>query len=737
MTDDAASAGALLRYIVKFKDGVKEPPAAQLYYRDTEAGRAQAEAFARAHDEQGFSIYSCIGKLRGAPRNKANVAELDSPVLDLDLRNIVESREQAIACLRNLPLPPEIRDSGRGLHAIWRLKEPLIDEAGLTEAETTMRRLVALLAGDPKPTHRAALLRHLGTHNSRDNEWRECQVLEHGKPCDISEFADMFDLYGDTALLHYKEGAAAPFNGEGKRLPIDLEAMRYQGNPGMNDTFMGYLGSRLSYGETVEEIINKIVEVAERNCRDDPNRDKWRHDLAAKATWWLENHPEWLESALQGDVYTIWTQKIEEGLKPQLTFNQLHGLHVRGYRKKDDNTKPDDNAKPTEQKSKVTWPTPYSRRDASQIPLRKFILGQHYLLGAVTITVAGGGVGKSTLTLLEAISFAIGRDLLLGEPLQTRRRVWVWNAEDDVDEMERRVIGICTHYNINRTELDGWLFLDSGYDLPLDLASGQSGRTVLQTGLLDTIAARVGELKIEVVGLDPLVALHTMPEGDNPGHAKLLRTLNNKIAKPCGCAIDINHHPRKTAPGQDNGITADDVRGASSIVHSARSGRLLHQMTLAEAEKFGIESDDRFTYFRMERAKANMARRGTICWVHLIEVPISNAAGGAYGDIVTVPTVWTPPDTMAGVSDITIAAIRSEMGKGEYRRDARAGGAWAGRLIALRLGLDLGTRAGKNRAIAILNMLIRKGVLTVEIRHDQNRNAREYVVPGAIPGGNM
>jgi hypothetical protein len=285
-----------LGYIVKFRDGVKEPPAAQLYYPDTIEGRAKAEAFARQHDEKGFSVYSCIGRLRGTPRNKANVGELDNLVLDLDLRNIVESREQVIACLRDLPLPPEIRDSGRGLHAIWPLKEPLIDEAGMAEAETTMRRLVTLLAGDPKPTHRAALLRHLGTHNSRDDGWNECRVIEQGKPCDISEFADMFDLYGDTALLHYKEEANAPFDSEGKRLPIDLEALCHGKN--MHDTFLGYMGSRLNYGDTVADIIERVVEAAERHCSDDPKRPEWRRTLAGMATWWLEKHPEWLDTGL-------------------------------------------------------------------------------------------------------------------------------------------------------------------------------------------------------------------------------------------------------------------------------------------------------------------------------------------------------------------------------------------------------------------------------------------------------
>ena len=196
------------------------------------------------------------------------------------------------------------------------------------------------------------------------------------------------------------------------------------------------------------------------------------------------------------------------------------------------------------------WPTPYSRRATQGIPQRKFILGLHYLLGVVTLTAAAGGVGKSVLTLLDAVSFATGRDLLLGVPLERRYRVWVWNAEDDVDEMERRVVGICAHHGIDRADLDGWLYLDSGYDLPLDLAQGTGKTTIVQEGRITMIADRVRELGIEVVGLDPLVALHTMPEGDNPSLAKLLRALNNKLAKPCGCAVDINHHTRKMAAGR-------------------------------------------------------------------------------------------------------------------------------------------------------------------------------------------
>src|SRR5262245_59121476 len=102
----------------------------------------------------------------------------------------------------------------------------------MAQAETTMRRLVTLLAGDPKPTHRAALLRHLGTHNSRDNDWRECRVLEDGKPCDITEFSDLFDLYGDTALLHNKRVPPNPLIATVRCCPPTLRRCAIRANQG-------------------------------------------------------------------------------------------------------------------------------------------------------------------------------------------------------------------------------------------------------------------------------------------------------------------------------------------------------------------------------------------------------------------------------------------------------------------------------------------------------------------------
>jgi hypothetical protein len=54
MTDDASSTVTLLGYIVKFRDGVKEPPAAQLYFEDTETGVRRPRLLRVSMTKKGF-----------------------------------------------------------------------------------------------------------------------------------------------------------------------------------------------------------------------------------------------------------------------------------------------------------------------------------------------------------------------------------------------------------------------------------------------------------------------------------------------------------------------------------------------------------------------------------------------------------------------------------------------------------------------------------------------------------
>jgi hypothetical protein len=202
---------ALLRYVCSLPNPGTKGAVRELFYPDNPEGRARAEKFAQHENKPGRGVYDCIGFLQDGARSrcKDTVAALHQVVADLDLKNIVQPRDAVLQCVKGLVLPPsEIRDSGLGLHLIWHLKEAVEDDDGLAQAETIMRQLAELLAGDLKPTHRAALLRHPGSDNTKEEEPRPCRVLEAGGATyDISEFGDMFDLYADRALLTRKAQA--------------------------------------------------------------------------------------------------------------------------------------------------------------------------------------------------------------------------------------------------------------------------------------------------------------------------------------------------------------------------------------------------------------------------------------------------------------------------------------------------------------------------------------------------
>jgi putative DNA primase/helicase len=139
------------------------------------------------------------------------------------------------------PIQPQIRDSGGGFHVALLLKEPVV--AGTAEAKRVddlRTRLTAVLCGDAMPNHAAALLREVGTSNTKYGEPRLVQVIQAGELVDIMDVEDLLDLLGDAPLFTSVErttnghdhAAGEPRFSETKQ-PVDVEArlasMKFQG----------------------------------------------------------------------------------------------------------------------------------------------------------------------------------------------------------------------------------------------------------------------------------------------------------------------------------------------------------------------------------------------------------------------------------------------------------------------------------------------------------------------------
>ena len=111
---------------------------------------------------------------------------------------------------------------------------------------------------------------------------------------------------------------------------------------------------------------------------------------------------------------------------------------------------------------------PFVPFDPATLPPREWLYGRHYQRRTVGGTVAPGGVGKTTLCMVECVAMATVLNLL-GEQPTERLRVWFHNGEDNIDELNRRLAAICQHFDIPMEELRGWWFMTSGNEVPCAL----------------------------------------------------------------------------------------------------------------------------------------------------------------------------------------------------------------------------------------------------------------------------
>lgn len=324
-------------------------------------------------------------------------------------------------------------------------------------------------------------------------------------------------------------------------------------------------------------------------------------------------------------------------------------------------------------------PTEFVWRDPSSIPPRPWVYGRHLIRKQVSVTVAPGGVGKSSLTICEALAMASGRELL-GDWTAKGLKVWLYNLEDPRDEMDRRIIAAMQHHHVSPEEIAGRLYVDTGRERALSTAIQTREGVQIIKPELDALADEIEAREIDVLVIDPFVSSHQASENDN-GAIDLVAKEWARLADRCNCAIELVHHTRKTN-GQE--ATTESGRGASALLAAARSGRVLNKMNDDLKAEAGVQ-DDPSTYFSIDRDKPNLAPAGKREWRRMASVHLAN------GDSVGVAEVWEWPDTFDGVSvDDLLSVQRALDGKDmlSCRYSDQAGDDWAGVTVAETLGLD-------------------------------------------------
>lgn len=299
-------------------------------------------------------------------------------------------------------------------------------------------------------------------------------------------------------------------------------------------------------------------------------------------------------------------------------------------------------------------PTPFQWIDATAIKPREWLYGDHLIRKFVSLTVSPGGLGKSSLALVEAICMASGRELLKDcevhepEPL----RVWYWNGEDPQEETQRRVVAIAKHYGLTPDDFAPRLFTDSGREQAIVLGQIIKGEIGLDNDLFVQIEQSMIANRIDVLILDPFVSSHRMGENDNNAIDAVIKRLGT-LADRTNAAVEIIHHVRKPSKSEDT-TDVNDARGASALIGGVRSARVLNVMPQDIAREAGVPDDLRLRHFSITNGKANMSPKAAQAqWRFLESVCLENKSGFRKADNVGVVTHYELPESVRDLVDLS------------------------------------------------------------------------------------
>lgn len=268
--------------------------------------------------------------------------------------------------------------------------------------------------------------------------------------------------------------------------------------------------------------------------------------------------------------------------------------------------------------------------DPATIPPRRFIVERRILAGLIHALLSPGGVGKTTWEAANVISIGTGRPLL-GERVIGPGPAWIINNEEPHDELMRRVAAVLQLHRIEPAECEGRVFITSGYGSPYVFARRHRD-TIIATPNVDAVIARIRDLGIVYVSVDPFVSTHGLDENKNE-EIEQVATVWRRIAAETGAAITLVHHTRKTnGDSEAHAGDAEAGRGASALKDATRAAHTLARMSQATATRLNIPDTLAPFLVRLDNAKANYAPPDKDArWFRLINAHLPN------GDDVAVP----------------------------------------------------------------------------------------------------
>jgi hypothetical protein len=371
--------------------------------------------------------------------------------------------------------------------------------------------------------------------------------------------------------------------------------------------------------------------------------------------------------------------------------------------------------------------------DLDNLKPRRWVYGKLLVRGHVSCFAGNGGTGKTSLALAVAMSVATGRSLIAEDDDDYHRvhkqgAALYFNLEDPLDEMKLRLAAEVRHRAINKADLDHKLYLASGRDHPLCVASLDKAGRVLRHDIAPAVAL-LRRLGIIALTIDPLVNAHAV-DGNRNDYLAVVVDQFRRIADQADCAILIVHHFRKGGQAGD----VESSLGAVTLTNSCRVVETVTTMSEADATALGVAPNRRRSYVRKDNAKLNLSAAPTESdWYEFQSVGLGNGdADYPDGDSIGVLTRWQPASPMFGVAWTQVGAVLDaiEAGvDGEYHSGSVKSVRWAGNLMMTHMQISDG------QAKVVLKEWLDQGVLKADKYQSKERDHHEAQRLLVMPDG--
>jgi hypothetical protein len=376
---------------------------------------------------------------------------------------------------------------------------------------------------------------------------------------------------------------------------------------------------------------------------------------------------------------------------------------------------------------------PFVWRDPASIPRRQFLYGSELKRRQVSAVVAPGAAGKTTFKIGRAICMATGRDMLGHRVWNGPHRVWLWNLEDDLEEVEKTVHAFMKLWSIDASELgDDRLYINgadsigaNGLKLAVeDNFGGFKLQRPVAEGLIEELKLR----GIDYLDVDPFVSSHAVDENSNQAIDAVAKEWL-RIAHEANCAIGLAHHLRKTTASE---FTAQDARGAGAMINATRSCLVLQRMSRETAQEFRVEECDRKRYFSVYDDKNNKAPPASHAeWYEFVSIGLGNGDDTGPEDSIGAIQRWQAPDAFGGVTANQLLNIQRQIEAMPHKaRKHPKSRDWVGKLVAHVLGRNLDEQGEAQIIEKMVRTWCSNGALRSVERADERREIREFVEVG-------